>query len=162
MTQNHEQVVLDETVDGSSTPELWPTFAARRETIERAPDATIAPQWATPGTRERRAVAALVELGAGSGSVDLELGATIGVGGMGIVRAAEQFSIGRTVAVKTLKEGIGGTQATQTLLREAWTTGRLEHPNIVPIYDVRVDEAGRPRIVLRKIVAPCSRPSGRC
>ncbi|MEO8551742.1 MAG: hypothetical protein ABI678_17315 [Kofleriaceae bacterium] len=36
-------------------------------------------------------------------SVKLELGTVIGEGGMGVIHAAEQLALGRTVAVKTLK-----------------------------------------------------------
>ena len=37
------------------------------------------------------------------------------------------------------------------LLREAWITGSLEHPNIVPVYDLGLDERGAPMLVLKRI-----------
>jgi serine/threonine-protein kinase len=37
------------------------------------------------------------------------------------------------------------------LLREAWVTGALEHPNIVPVYDVALDAEGAPQVVLKRI-----------
>src|SRR5262249_52505984 len=42
-------------------------------------------------------------------------------------------------------------QATLGLLRESWITGGLEHPNIVPVHDLTVDESGRPRLLLKRI-----------
>jgi len=80
----------------------------------------------------------------------LVLGATLGEGGMALVRAATQTSLGREVAVKTARPGTAA-RAAPGLLREAWVTGRLEHPNIVPIHDVGADEAGHPLLVLKRV-----------
>jgi eukaryotic-like serine/threonine-protein kinase len=80
------------------------------------------------------------------------LSRTLGQGGMGIVHQAEQLVLDREVAIKTLlPQHAGEARARNRLLREAWLTGRLEHPNIVPIYDLRMDEAGLPYIVMRKV-----------
>jgi len=40
---------------------------------------------------------------------------------------------------------------TNKLLKEAWTAARLEHPNVVPVYDIAVDDDGSPLIVLKRI-----------
>ncbi|MCA9546074.1 MAG: protein kinase, partial [Myxococcales bacterium] len=37
------------------------------------------------------------------------------------------------------------------LLHEAWITGAVEHPNIVPLYDVSLDARGFPLVVLKRI-----------
>jgi serine/threonine-protein kinase len=76
---------------------------------------------------------------------------TLGQGGMGVVRLAKQHSMGRFVAVKTLRPDIRSDEAQLRLLREAWITGALEHPNVVPVYDVTMDEHGRPTILLKNI-----------
>jgi eukaryotic-like serine/threonine-protein kinase len=81
----------------------------------------------------------------------LDMGATIGEGGMGVVRSAVQRSLGRKVAVKTLRPEVKNDQATLRLLREAWVTGSLEHPNIVPVYDLGLGDDGKPIIVLKHI-----------
>ena len=39
----------------------------------------------------------------------------------------------------------------ERLLREAWVTGVLEHPNIVPVHDLVLDEQGMPRLVMKRI-----------
>jgi serine/threonine-protein kinase len=53
--------------------------------------------------------------------------------------------------VKTLRPHITGGDAAMRLLREAWITGALEHPNVVPVHDLVVDERGCPVIVLKRI-----------
>jgi serine/threonine-protein kinase len=55
------------------------------------------------------------------------------------------------VAIKTLRQGNRGRPQILKLLREAWVTGALEHPNVLPIYDVDLDDDGCPRIVLKRI-----------
>ena len=80
---------------------------------------------------------------AGLVQADYELLGRLGEGGMGVVREARQASMGRTVALKMLKEADGDPKATrEKFLSEAVVTGELEHPNIVPIYDVGRDASG--------------------
>jgi len=72
---------------------------------------------------------------------DYELESQLGEGGMGIVFAARQASIDRTVAVKMLKPaGAADEEERGKFLAEAVVTGDLEHPNIVPVYDVGKSE----------------------
>ncbi|MEZ6127959.1 MAG: protein kinase [Planctomycetaceae bacterium] len=74
---------------------------------------------------------------------DYDLITLLGKGGMGVVYAARQASIDRTVAVKMLKPGTEkNDDARNKFLSEACVTGDLEHPNIVPIYDVGRDASG--------------------
>ncbi|MCA9567624.1 MAG: hypothetical protein KC656_07270 [Myxococcales bacterium] len=72
------------------------------------------------------------------------LGELIGRGGSAEVRAAVQPVLGRQVAVKRPRHDAGKHLPRRSLLREAWITGALEHPNIVPIHDVGLDAEGRP------------------
>ncbi|HRH00664.1 MAG TPA: serine/threonine-protein kinase [Polyangiaceae bacterium] len=81
----------------------------------------------------------------------LALGPVLGEGGMGIVRSATQRSLGRDVAVKTLREEHARGLGIGRLLREALITGSLEHPNIVPVYDLGLDAHGSPMLVLKRI-----------
>ena len=61
---------------------------------------------------------------------------------MGVIRAAEQVALGRTVAIKTAASpDHRDPGAALDLLREAWITGSLEHPNIVPVHHLGVDDA---------------------
>jgi len=137
--------------------EAWlETIAAdTSQTLVQAPTSTIVPT-AVRSTGGRRAMAMLEQLAglAPGASAQLRPGATIGEGGMGIIRLAEQTALGRTVAVKTLKPTKDGTKdpaAALDLLREAWVTGALEHPNIVPVHHVGLDDDGSPIIVLKRI-----------
>lgn len=81
---------------------------------------------------------------------DLELRGLLGEGGMGRVHAAHQRSLERDVAVKTVKDA-SSTAVVEALLREARIMGSLEHPAIVPVHALGVDERGRPLIVMKRV-----------
>ncbi len=82
---------------------------------------------------------------------DLAMGKTIGEGGMGVVRAAKQLSLGREVAVKSLRREQATPAAIHKLLQEALITGALEHPDIIPVYALGQDEAGVPMLVMKRV-----------
>ena len=63
----------------------------------------------------------------------------LGEGGMGEVRLARDKVVGREVAVKTMLPEVQAF-ARERFLREARVQGQLEHPSIVPIYDLGVTE----------------------
>jgi hypothetical protein len=75
----------------------------------------------------------------------------LGEGGMGTVYAAHDRELDRRVAVKLLPAAfIYDAEVTERFEREARMTAKLDHPNIVPIYDVgRAD--GRPFIVMKRL-----------
>ena len=74
---------------------------------------------------------------------DYELREVIGEGGVGVVYAARQASIDRTVAVKMLRPtNASKRDQREKFLSEAAVTGDLDHPNIVPIYDLGTNENG--------------------
>lgn len=68
---------------------------------------------------------------------DYVLGRQLGSGGMGIVYEARQISLNRKVALKLVRDSL---VASPTMLRrfmiEAEAAARLDHPNIVPLYEV--------------------------
>lgn len=74
---------------------------------------------------------------------EYELLEMIGKGGVGVVYAARQASIDRTVALKMLRPDFA-TEADhrEKFLAEAIVTGELDHPNIVPIYDLGTNDDG--------------------
>jgi hypothetical protein len=67
-------------------------------------------------------------------------------GGIGEIWVAEDVEIGRQVALKRLRPQHEGQQ--DRFLMEAQITGQLEHPGIVPVHDLGIDEQGRPFYVM--------------
>ena len=60
----------------------------------------------------------------------------LGEGGMGTVHLARQVALGRNVALKQIHRKSGRDQSVRDeFLMEAVLTGKLEHPNIVPVYE---------------------------
>jgi serine/threonine protein kinase/WD40 repeat protein len=70
-----------------------------------------------------------------------EVGDPLGRGGMGVVYQAEQATPARTVAVKTLL-AVPNDRGAARFRREAEAMARLDHPHIVPVYEVGEWTAG--------------------
>ncbi len=84
-------------------------------------------------------------------SRDFVLTTRLGEGGMGLVWLARQSSLDRDVAIKELRSEVTSPRATRALLVEARATGALEHPNIVPVHALGVDERGAPLLVMKRV-----------
>ncbi len=92
---------------------------------------------------------------------DYKLEKQLGSGSFGVVFRALQVPLDRTVAIKILTSGASADaqqrdKLQNEFLREAQFTGRLEHPNIVPIHDIglTLDRQGnleRPFYVMKEI-----------
>ncbi len=83
---------------------------------------------------------------------EYELLKVLGEGGMGVVYDARQTSIDRNVAVKMLKAKSADNQKQRAkFLAEAVVTGELDHPNIVPIYDVGSNSEGALFYSMKKV-----------
>jgi serine/threonine-protein kinase len=79
----------------------------------------------------------------------------LGVGGMGEVRLCRDEAIGRDVALKTLIEANDAdVRAERRFLREVRVQGQLEHPSVVPVYDIGVGTDGRLFFTMRRVTGP--------
>jgi serine/threonine-protein kinase len=78
------------------------------------------------------------------------LGEVIGRGGMGEVLLAHDRRIGRDVALKRL-HGSPSAEEQSRFLREARIQARLEHPAIVPVYELARDDTGRPFFAMKRV-----------
>jgi serine/threonine-protein kinase len=78
----------------------------------------------------------------------------LGEGGMGAVYAASDYSLRRDVAIKVLPPGFAGDERLKRrFLKEMELMIKLEHPNLVPVYDVGL-EGDQLYIAMRLIPGP--------
>ena len=63
---------------------------------------------------------------------------TLGKGAFGTVCRAEDQTLQKIIALKALI-GMPSDEGMNVVLEEARTIARLDHPNIVPVYDAGVD-----------------------
>ncbi len=68
-----------------------------------------------------------------------DIGAIIAEGGMGTVVEAQEKVLRRKVAMKMMHHS-GMQEELVRFIEEVQITGQLEHPNIVPVYELGVDE----------------------
>ena len=73
------------------------------------------------------------------GEQKYEIGRLIAEGGMGAILEARERTVGRTVAMKVMLCAPTDTHLAR-FIEEAQVTGQLEHPNIVPVHELGVDE----------------------
>lgn len=76
---------------------------------------------------------------------DYEVNGFLGKGAMGVVLQARQLSIGRDVAIKMIQPPSSNAATVantrdlhRKFLYEAQVTGKLDHPNIVPVYELGI------------------------
>ena len=126
----------------SATPSMTPTAAP------------------TPSYQERPSVLSMLQSATSaatppaSPAAKYAISGKLGQGGVGEVLLVEDRDLERSVAMKRLLPQPGGTVAEDTLtrfLREAQTTGQLEHPNIVPVHDVGLDNQGQLYFTLKYV-----------
>jgi len=68
-------------------------------------------------------------------------------GGMGEVWLAEDCDIGRQVALKKMRGG--REHQRDTFLLEARITGQLEHPGVIPVHELGLDDNNQPFYVMK-------------
>lgn len=77
----------------------------------------------------------------------------LGLGGMGEVTDTFDVKIGREIAMKTMLRQDPRVMAAmqERFLREARIQAILEHPAIVPVYDIGFSEAGLPYFTMKRV-----------
>jgi eukaryotic-like serine/threonine-protein kinase len=80
-----------------------------------------------------------------------QAGPLLGRGGMGDVRLQTDVRIGRPIAMKTLRADVQWDQAIARFVREARVQGQLEHPSVVPVYDLGADGQGRIYFTMKRV-----------
>ena len=78
-------------------------------------------------------------------------GELLGKGGMGEVLLAHDRRIGRDVALKRMRRAQPTEDESARFLREARIQARLEHPAIVPVYELSRDPIGRPYFTMKRL-----------
>ena len=76
----------------------------------------------------------------------------IGRGGMAEVREAVHLPLGKLVVVKLIHPELSSPDLVERLRVEAQTLAQLSHPNLVEVTDLGATPAGRPYMVLERLI----------
>jgi hypothetical protein len=79
------------------------------------------------------------------------LGPSLGSGGMGEVFVAHDRKIGRDVALKRMRYDAPSRDDVARFVREAQIQARLEHPAIVPVYELGRDRNNLPFFTMKRL-----------
>ena len=92
-----------------------------------------------------------ISMPAGTRIGSYELGASLGIGGMGVVYRARDTKLQRDVAVKViLPAAVGDVERVMRFKREAHVLASLNHPNIAQVYGIEETD-GAPAIVMELV-----------
>lgn len=75
----------------------------------------------------------------------------IGRGGMGEVRVCRDQRVGREVAIKSILPEAHDASVEYRFLREARIQAQLEHPAVVPVYDMGLTPQGHPYFTMKRV-----------
>ena len=76
----------------------------------------------------------------------------LGKGGNGVVLSVFDRKMKRPVALKLNTSSDSDHAATLRFLREARVTGQLNHPNVMPVYDIGSEPSGRSFFTMKEVV----------
>lgn len=149
----HETRRLHELHGGDSRAALaWATGAGLRETMSKIDDAEVQNALAAlPPPTDTVNVSSPQSPTSEKGFARYRLSRQFSEGGLGRIWLARDSDLHREVVLKELQPGHADSgDARRRFLREAQITGQLEHPNIVPVYEVgQHDDGHRPYYTMR-------------
>ncbi len=135
-----------------------------------APDTEYAPRTGQPDSARDPAASRRGSdgSGGGQGAVDVAMGEavlevasfeqrylprkTLGEGGMGEVKLVHDARIGRDIAAKFMRAAhLGRADLRSRFEREARIQGQLEHPAVVPVYDLGLSPSGAPFFTMKRV-----------
>ncbi|MFZ5443392.1 MAG: protein kinase domain-containing protein [Myxococcota bacterium] len=75
----------------------------------------------------------------------------LGKGGMGEIRLVKDRRLEREVALKRLRDALHHPEDTARFLREVRVQGSLDHPSVVPVYDLGLGADGNPWFTMKRV-----------
>ena len=76
----------------------------------------------------------------------------LGSGAMGLVRRVRDPALNRSMAMKVMRpEMMDNPQAVSRFIEEAQTTAQLQHPGILPVFEIGVDPEGRTYFTMQEV-----------
>ncbi|MEP6668449.1 MAG: protein kinase [Chthoniobacter sp.] len=75
---------------------------------------------------------------------------TVARGGMGVIKSAHESTLQREVAMKLMLDD-SKPAAHDRFCQEAQVTAQLEHPNIVPVHELGINEEGKPFYTMKLV-----------
>lgn len=137
MNQDFPDREIDETIDTEST------------TNDSKPSGELAPTLATESASD---VSSCEDLPDADQTGRYQLKDEIARGGMGVVVLGQDQELGRELAIKVmLSSGSTKETARQRFIEEAQIGGQLQHPGIVPVYDVGKLDDQRPFFAMKLV-----------
>jgi serine/threonine-protein kinase len=125
--------------DGSSDPTVTPSEVVSDSST--LGDTAVDPRTSSSDLRGRIAIQ----------PTSYEVGELLGRGGMGEVLLARDPRIGRNVAIKRMRGTDANADAVARFLREAKIQALLDHPAIVPVYELGQDAQGLPYFTMKRL-----------
>ena len=130
------------------------SFFANEDSLKRRAGLSRPPLGMQSSLQSPKRHGSRAELSSGRGFGEFELLNEIASGGMGIVYKARHKRLNRIVALKTIEPGTARPSGdlVRRLRMEAKVVAALDHPNIVPLYEIG-EQGGYPYLVLKLV--PC-------
>jgi eukaryotic-like serine/threonine-protein kinase len=142
-------------IDGPETRPLRPRTGDEPATIPNVPGAPARPPFVAPV--DNRAGDKVEDPDGELGYDDAferryEMRTKLGEGGMGEVHLCKDRRIGREVALKVIRSEHGArNDLRKRFLREVRVQGQLEHPSVVPVYDLGRDPDRKAYFTMKRV-----------